>query len=83
MLRTIRIAVMVPRRRRDTIIAPRRSMLSCSGLTWRLRPSLQGYLTDGEVVTAAGLSLEVIAVPGHSPGGDSLLLGEGRRHLHR
>ena len=32
-------------------------------------PEPEGYLSDGEVVTAAGVSLEVLAVPGHSPGG--------------
>ena len=39
------------------------------GLAMEEPPLPAGYLSDGEVVTAAGLSLEVIAVPGHSPGG--------------
>ncbi len=39
------------------------------GLDMEEPPKPAGYLEDGEVVTAAGLSLEVIAVPGHSPGG--------------
>lgn len=32
-------------------------------------PEPAGYLSDGQVVTAAGITFEVIAVPGHSPGG--------------
>lgn len=39
------------------------------GLDMEEPPMPEGYLSDGEVVTAAGVSLEVIAVPGHSPGG--------------
>ena len=39
------------------------------GLTMEAPPEPAGYLSDGEVITAAGLSLEVIAVPGHSAGG--------------
>ena len=34
-------------------------------------PEPEGYLADGQVITAAGITLEVIAVPGHSPGGIS------------
>ncbi|MBE0679378.1 MAG: MBL fold metallo-hydrolase [Bacteroidales bacterium] len=39
------------------------------GLDMEEPPMPAGYLSDGEVLTAAGVSLEVIAVPGHSPGG--------------
>ncbi|MFN2314110.1 MAG: MBL fold metallo-hydrolase [Bacteroidales bacterium] len=39
------------------------------GLDMEEPPAPAGYLSDGEVVTAAGVSLEVIAVAGHSPGG--------------
>ncbi|MFZ2287645.1 MAG: MBL fold metallo-hydrolase [Bacteroidales bacterium] len=39
------------------------------GLAMEEPPEPEGYLSDGELVTAAGLSLEVIAVPGHSQGG--------------
>lgn len=39
------------------------------GLDMEEPPAPAGYLSDGEVVTAAGVSFEVIAVPGHSPGG--------------
>ena len=39
------------------------------GLAMEAPPEPEGYLTDGEMMTAAGVSLEVIAVPGHSPGG--------------
>ncbi len=39
------------------------------GLDMEAAPEPQGYLADGEVVKAAGVSFQVIAVPGHSPGG--------------
>lgn len=39
------------------------------GLDMEEPPMPAGYLSDGEVVTAAGVSLKVVAVPGHSPGG--------------
>jgi len=67
------------------------------GLDMEEPPKPAGYLADGEVVTAAGVSLEVIAVPGHSPGGiafysekdsviftgDALFAGSiGRSDLH-
>jgi glyoxylase-like metal-dependent hydrolase (beta-lactamase superfamily II) len=39
------------------------------GLTMEEPPEPDGYLSDGEIITAAGLKLKVIAVPGHSPGG--------------
>ncbi len=55
--------------------APAHSMLF--GLTMEPQPDPAGYLTDGEVIAAAGLSLEVIAVPGHSPGGIALYSRSG------
>jgi glyoxylase-like metal-dependent hydrolase (beta-lactamase superfamily II) len=39
------------------------------GLTMEEPPEPERELTDGETITAAGLTIEVIAVPGHSPGG--------------
>ncbi len=39
------------------------------GLDMEEPPAPAGYLSDGELVSAAGISLEIIAVPGHSPGG--------------
>jgi glyoxylase-like metal-dependent hydrolase (beta-lactamase superfamily II) len=41
------------------------------GLAMEEPPAPAGFLPDGEVVTAAGISFEVIAVAGHSPGGIS------------
>jgi hydroxyacylglutathione hydrolase len=34
-------------------------------------PEPEGFLTDGQLITAAGITFEVLAVPGHSPGGVS------------
>lgn len=39
------------------------------GLTMEAPPEPAGYLADGQIITASGLNLEVIAVPGHSSGG--------------
>jgi len=39
------------------------------GLTMEPPPEPAGYLSDGEIITSAGLDLEVIAVAGHSSGG--------------
>jgi len=39
------------------------------GLAMGEPPAPAGFLSDGEVVTAAGIGFEVIAVAGHSPGG--------------
>lgn len=47
--------------------APRQSLMF--GLTMEAPPDPEGYLTDGQEVSAAGVALKVIAVPGHSPGG--------------
>lgn len=47
--------------------APKHALMF--GLDMEAPPEAEGHLTDGEVVTAAGLSFEVIAVPGHSQGG--------------
>lgn len=47
--------------------APKHALMF--GLSMEDPPEPEGYLSDGEVVTAAGVSLEVLAVPGHSPGG--------------
>jgi glyoxylase-like metal-dependent hydrolase (beta-lactamase superfamily II) len=35
-------------------------------------PEPEGYLAEGDVITAAGITLKVIHVPGHSPGGIAL-----------
>jgi hydroxyacylglutathione hydrolase len=34
-------------------------------------PEPEGFLTDRQLITAAGITFEVLAVPGHSPGGVS------------
>ncbi len=47
--------------------APKHALMF--GLDMETPPEPQGYLADGEVVKAAGVSFQVIAVPGHSPGG--------------
>lgn len=47
--------------------APKHALMF--GLVMDAPPEPAGYLVDGEVVSAAGLSFQVIAVPGHSPGG--------------
>jgi glyoxylase-like metal-dependent hydrolase (beta-lactamase superfamily II) len=47
--------------------APEHAMMF--GLKMETPPEPGPYLADGEIVEAAGLTLEVIAVPGHSPGG--------------
>ena len=39
------------------------------GLTMELPPEPGPFLADREVITAAGIELEVISVPGHSAGG--------------
>jgi len=39
------------------------------GLTMEAPPEPAGYLVDRQIITASGLNLEVIAVPGHSSGG--------------
>lgn len=55
--------------------APAHAMMY--GLTMESQPEPEGYLTDGEIVKAAGVSLRVIAVPGHSPGGIALYSRDG------
>ena len=49
---------------------------SMFGLQMAPPPPAAGYLADGETVTAAGVTFEVIAVPGHSPGGIALFSRE-------
>ncbi|HUW93611.1 MAG TPA: MBL fold metallo-hydrolase [Bacteroidales bacterium] len=44
------------------------------GLNMDTPPEPGLCLCDGEIIEAAGLSLEVIAVPGHSPGGVAFLI---------
>ena len=46
------------------------------GLTMEPPPEPAGYLFDREIITSAGLDLEVIAVPGHSSGGVAFYSGE-------
>lgn len=53
--------------RQNQFNAPKHALMF--GLAMDEPPEPEGYLSDGEVVTAAGVSLEVLAVPGHSPGG--------------
>jgi len=40
-------------------------------------PEPEGFLTDGQLITAAGITFEVLAVPGHSPGGISFYCETG------
>lgn len=47
--------------------APKQSLMF--GLSMEPQPDPEGYLSDGQVISAAGVTLTVIAVPGHSPGG--------------
>jgi glyoxylase-like metal-dependent hydrolase (beta-lactamase superfamily II) len=47
--------------------APEHAMMF--SLKMETPPDPGPYLSDGEIIEAAGLTLEVIAVPGHSPGG--------------
>ncbi len=47
--------------------APKHSLMF--GLSMDEPPEPDGYLADGEMINAAGITLKVIAVPGHSPGG--------------
>jgi glyoxylase-like metal-dependent hydrolase (beta-lactamase superfamily II) len=51
----------------NLVNAPKHALMF--GLSMEESPEPEGYIADGEVVTAAGVSLEVLAVPGHSPGG--------------
>jgi hydroxyacylglutathione hydrolase len=46
------------------------------GLAMEPSPKPEGELNDGEIITAAGLSIEVIDVSGHSPGGVAFYLKE-------
>lgn len=50
--------------------APKLSLMF--GLTMDAPPEPEGYLAEGDVITAAGITLKVIHVPGHSPGGIAL-----------
>jgi hydroxyacylglutathione hydrolase len=54
--------------------APKHALMF--GLKMDPPPHPTGYLYDHEVIFTAGLSLEVIAVPGHSPGGVAFYSGE-------
>lgn len=50
--------------------APKHALMF--GLSMEVPPDPAGFLTDGQEITSAGLSLKVIPVPGHSPGGIAL-----------
>jgi glyoxylase-like metal-dependent hydrolase (beta-lactamase superfamily II) len=56
--------------RQNYLNAPKHALMF--GLTMEAPPEQEGYLTEGETITAAGVSLKVISVPGHSPGGIAL-----------
>jgi glyoxylase-like metal-dependent hydrolase (beta-lactamase superfamily II) len=47
--------------------SPRHSLMF--GLSMEPPPDPEGYLFDRQVISVAGMTLQVIAVPGHSPGG--------------
>lgn len=51
----------------NRIHAPDQAMMF--GMKMDLPPGPTGFLTDHEAIFTAGLQLEVISVPGHSPGG--------------
>lgn len=53
--------------KKNYLNAPKMSLMF--GISMALPPEPEGYLRDGQVITAAGLTLQVIHVPGHSPGG--------------
>ena len=60
--------------------APKQSLMF--GLSMEPQPDPEGYLSDGQVISAAGVTLTVIAVPGHSPGGVAFYSGSiGRSDL--
>jgi glyoxylase-like metal-dependent hydrolase (beta-lactamase superfamily II) len=50
--------------------APKHSLMF--GLSMEPPPDPAGFLTEGQEITVAGVTLKVIAVPGHSPGGIAL-----------
>jgi glyoxylase-like metal-dependent hydrolase (beta-lactamase superfamily II) len=54
----------------NNLNAPKYSLMF--GLSMEAPPEPEGYLVDGQEITAAGLTLKVIHVPGHSPGGIAL-----------
>ena len=56
--------------RHNYLNAPKHALMF--GLTMEPPPEQEGYLTEGEMISAAGVSMKVIGVPGHSPGGISL-----------
>jgi len=47
--------------------APKHALMF--GLTMEEPPEPEGYLAEGQIITAAGVTLKVLSVPGHSPGG--------------
>lgn len=56
--------------RNNYVNAPKHALMF--GLNMEAQPEQEGYLSEGQTVTAAGVSLKVIGVPGHSPGGIAL-----------
>jgi glyoxylase-like metal-dependent hydrolase (beta-lactamase superfamily II) len=60
----------------DMLASPLRNLGVVCGL-WVKSPPADRLLEDGDRVEAGGISLEVIATPGHSKGGISLYLPQG------
>lgn len=56
--------------RNNYVNAPKHALMF--GLNMEAQPEQEGYLSEGQTVTTAGVSLKVIGVPGHSPGGIAL-----------
>lgn len=54
---------------KNLLSAPEHALMF--GLKMDEPPEPEGYLADGQTITAAGVTFEVMAVPGHSPGGIS------------
>lgn len=55
--------------------APKHALMF--GLKMDDPPEPEGFLADGQLITAAGITFEVLAVPGHSPGGISFYCETG------
>lgn len=57
------------------IVANAKRHASSWGLPFGMIPKIDRFLHDGETIEVAGISLEVIHTPGHSPGGVCLRWG--------
>ncbi len=64
---------------RPLLAAMQRTTLAWMGYDPGEPPQVNGGLTEGEIITAGDMALEVRATPGHSPGGVTLVDHAGRR----